>query len=127
MPSKDGPMNLRQKGMGGGRGSSAPSGGGRGAIRAESRRQLRAGKRTKSVRPDIGGGTRYLGYATKNRAGEKQSLAQVPPYGNRQIKSDFKAGNTAMRGFVSRSVSPRMSKAPVKPSKSVGKRQAKFK
>lgn len=60
MPSKDGPMNLRQKGMGGGRGSGAVSGGGsRSAKRAS---MATAPKITKKYKPPK---TLYHGTSTK--------------------------------------------------------------
>lgn len=127
---KDGPRNLKQMGAGrgpssSGGGRSAPSGGGpgqyprmpRGAKRSSVRNMRKVEKRPSS----------YRGSSRPSRAGQKQTLTWPGTTGNRAAKGDLKAGNTAMRGFVSRSVSPRMSKAPVKPSKSVAKRQAKFK
>lgn len=94
MPSKDGPMNLRQKGMGGGRGSSAPSGGGRG----------------KSV---LAGGNKTLGRA--------QRMAKA--MANKDIKASRKqsgvstsVGKYPKSLYGRKSVNPRMPAAKTKPS-----------
>lgn len=121
---KDGPRNLKQ--MGAGRGAGASSAGGSGQYPRMPRGEKRAIVRRVRKMEKKADSWRYSS-SRPNRAGEKQTLSYPGKTANRAVKSDAKAGNTYARQLASRSVSPRMNKAPVKPSKSVVKRQAKFK